>query len=67
MKIHNKKELQNIATNYSPDIDYNTFMKIYRKFTSKPHSFLTTDITLPADDRLRFRKNLLLPYKNYIN
>ena len=67
MKIHNKKELQNIATNYSPDIDYNTFMKIYRKFTSKPHSFLTIDITLPADDRLRFRKYLLLPYKNYIN
>ena len=67
MKIHNKKELQNIATNYSPDIDYNTFMKIYRKFTSKPHSFLNIDITLPADDRLRFRKNLLLPYKNYIN
>ena len=67
MKIHNKKELQNIATNYSPDIDYNTFMKIYRKFTSKPHSLLTIDITLPADDRLRFRKNLLLPYKNYIN
>ena len=67
MKIHNKKELQNIATNYSADINFNTFMNIYRKFTSKPHSFLTIDITLPTDDRLRFRKNLLLPYKNDIN
>ena len=67
MKIHNKKELQNIATSYSAGINFNTFMNIYRKFTSKPHSFLTIDITLPTDDRLRFRKNLLLPCKNDIN
>ena len=34
MKIHNKRELQNIATNHSGDIDYKHFMKIYRKCTS---------------------------------
>ena len=29
MKINNKKELQNIATDHSVDIDYKDFMKIY--------------------------------------
>ena len=29
MKINSKKELQNLAINHSPDIDYNDFMKIY--------------------------------------
>ena len=28
MKIHNKSELQNIATNHSADINYKDFMKI---------------------------------------
>ena len=27
MKIHNKKELQHIATNYSADIDYKDFIR----------------------------------------
>ena len=67
MKIHNKKELQHIATNYSADIDYKDFMKIYRKCTSEPYSFLTIDTTLHVDNPLRFRKNLLIPYKNDIN
>ena len=59
MKIHNKRELQQIATNHSADIDYKDFMKTYRKCTSEPYSFLTIDTTLPANDSLRFRKNLL--------
>ena len=58
-KIHNKRELQNIATNHSPDIDYKDFMNIHRKCTSKPYSFLTVDTTIPADNPLRFRNNLL--------
>ena len=33
MKINKKKELQNIATNYSADIDYKGFMEIYREST----------------------------------
>ena len=36
MKIHIKKELQNIATNHSTDINYKDFMKIYKKRTSEP-------------------------------
>ena len=58
MKIHNR-ELQNITTNHSDDIDYKDFMKIYRKCTSKPYSFLTIDSTLPAHNSFKFRKNLL--------
>ena len=48
MEISSRKELQNIAINYSPDIDYNDFVKIYRKCTRKPYSFLTIGTTLPA-------------------
>ena len=61
MKIHNKRELQNVAINHSADIDYKDFMNIYSKCTSKPYSFLTIDTTLPADNPLRFTKNLLNP------
>ena len=50
MKIHNKRELQNIATNHSADIDYKDFMNIYRKYTSDPYSFLTIDSALPANN-----------------
>ena len=31
MKMNKRRELQNIAINYSADIDYNDFLKIYRK------------------------------------
>ena len=58
IKINNKRELQNIAINHSADIDYKDFMKIYRECTKEPYSFLTIDTTLPANDPLRFRKNL---------
>ena len=58
MKINNKRELQNIAINHSADIDYKDFVKIYREYTKKPYSFLTTDTTLPANAPQRFRKKL---------
>ena len=56
MKIPNKRELQQIAVNHSFNID---FMKIYKKCTVEPYSFLVNDTTLPSDDPLRFTKNLL--------
>ena len=34
-------------------------MKIYKKCTGKPYSFFVNDTTLPSDDPLRFRKNVL--------
>ena len=33
MKINNRGELQNIATDHAADIDYQDFMKIYREHT----------------------------------
>ena len=58
MKINNRKELQNIATNHFADIDYQDFMKIYRECTREPYSFLTIDTTLPSSNPLNFRKNV---------
>ena len=56
MKVPNKREL---ALNHSSDIDFKDFIKIYKKCTAKPYYFLVNDTTLPSDDPLRFRKNLL--------
>ena len=67
MKINSKRELQNIATNHSADIDYQDFKEIYREYTKEPFNFLTIDNTLPASDPLRFRKNLFDSYKNDSN
>ena len=39
MKIHSKRELQNIAINHLPDIDYKDVLKIYRNCTKEPYSF----------------------------
>ena len=55
-EINNKRELQNIATNKSADINYKEIVEIYRECTEEPYSFLTIDTTLPASDPLRFRK-----------
>ena len=59
MEIPNKRELQQTALNHSSDIDLKDFMNIYKKCTKEPYSFLVKDTTLPSDDPLRFRKNLL--------
>ena len=62
IKIPNKKEFQRIALNHSSDIDFKDFIKIYKKCTAEPYSFLINDTTLPPDNPLRFRKNLLKQY-----
>ena len=59
MKISNKRELQNITINHSPDIYYKDIVKIYRECRKEPYSFLTIDTTVPACDPLRFRRNYL--------
>ena len=67
-KINNKRELQNIAINYSADIDHQDLMKMYRECTKEPFNFLTIDTTLPASNLSRSRKNLFEKiYKNGIN
>ena len=59
MKIPSKRELQQIAINHSSDIDFKDFMMIYKKFTAEKYSFIVNDPTLPSDNPLRFKKNLL--------
>ena len=43
MKIPKERELQQIASNHSSDIDFTDFMKPYKGFTKEPSSFLTND------------------------
>ena len=59
LKIPNKRELQQIVLNHLSVVDFNNFIKIYKKCTAEPYSFLVNDTTLPSDDLLRFTKNLL--------
>ena len=58
MKIPNKRELQQIAINHSSDINFKDFLKICKKCTAEPFSFLVNDDTLSSDNHLRFRKYL---------
>ena len=57
MKIHNKREWQNIAFDHSTNIDYKDFVKIFRNCTNEPYSFFIIDTTLAADNPIRLRKN----------
>ena len=53
MKIHNRRELQQIAIDHSVDIDYEDLQKFYKRNLF----FLTIDTTLPAVNPKRFRKS----------
>ena len=59
LKIHNRKELQQIAIDHSADIDYKDFLKIYRNCTQEPYSFFTINTILSFSDPLKVRKNFL--------
>ena len=50
MKITNKRELQQIAFNHFPDIDFQDLMNLHEKCAAKPYSFLVTDTTLISDN-----------------
>ena len=59
MNISNKKELQQLASNHSSEIDFRNFVNLYKDYTKKPYLFIVNDKTLSSDNPLRFRKNLL--------
>ena len=59
MQIPNKGHLQQNAFNLSSDIDFQEFMNLYKKCTTKPYYFLVIDTTLASDNPLCFRKSLL--------
>ena len=41
MKIPNKPELQQVAHNYSSDIDFQDLMNLYKRCIAKPYSFFS--------------------------
>ena len=45
MEIPNKRELQQIASNHSSDIEFKDFMKLYKDYTKEPFSLLVNDST----------------------
>ena len=59
MKTPNKRGLQKTALNHSSDIDLKDFVNICKKYTAETYSFLVNDTTLPSDNPLRFRKDVL--------
>ena len=60
MRIPNKLlELQEVASNYSSDINFIAFMNPYKKCTEKAYFFLVNHTTLKLDKPLRFKNNLL--------
>ena len=46
MKIPNTRELHQIAFKHLSDIDFQDFMNLYIKCTTKPYSFLVIDTNL---------------------
>ena len=58
MKITNKREFQQIAQNRSSDISTKDFIKIHKKCTADPYSFLVNNTRLASGNPLRFRKNI---------
>ena len=58
IKILNKWELQQTVLNHLSDIDFKGFIKIYKKCTAEPYSFLVNNATLASDNPLRYTKNL---------
>ena len=50
--IHDKRELQQVASNNLSDIDFKDFMKLYKDYTKEPYSFLVNDAALSSDNPL---------------
>ena len=49
-KIPNKREVQQIAINHSPDISTKDFTNIYRECTAEPYLFFVNDTTLASNN-----------------
>ena len=59
MKIHNIRQLQQIASNHLSGTEFEDFMKIYKDYTKEPFSFLVNNTILPSGNPLRFTKTIL--------
>ena len=45
MKNPNKKELQQIVSTHSSEIDFKDFMKLYKEYTKEVFAFLASNTT----------------------
>ena len=54
IKIPNKRELQQIISNLSFNIEFKDFIKLYKDYTKEPFSFLVNDTTLSSNNTLKF-------------
>ena len=59
MKIQNKKELQQVASNHSFDISIKESIILYKIYIVKPYFFLAINNSLASDNPLNLRCNLL--------
>ena len=41
MKNPRRRELQQIASNHSSEIEFKDFMKLYKEYTKEPYSFFS--------------------------
>ena len=60
MKIPDKRELQQISINHSSNINTKDFIKIYKKSTDEPYSFLVNDSTLSSDILYDLEKKFII-------
>ena len=57
MKILNERELQQIASNHSTDIEFKDFIKLYKDYKDYTREqFLVNDTTLSLDNPLRLER-----------
>ena len=49
MEIPNQRELKQIVSNQSSDIDFQDLMKLYKDYTKEPYSYLVRNTTLSSD------------------
>ena len=54
-----QKELQQIVSNHSSDVEFQDFMNRYKKCRAKTYSFSVVDTNLTSDNSSRFRNKLL--------
>ena len=52
MKIPNKRELQQIASNHLSDIEFKDFIQLCKDYNKEPFLFLVNGSTLPQDNLL---------------
>ena len=59
MKKPNKRKLHQVASSYLSGIEFRAFRKFYKFYAKESISFLLNNTTLPSDNSLKFRKNIL--------